>query len=148
MCSPALSHCAMVTSGFQLWPFEVFNLLPRNWQWYYSDWTCPNDSFVLPGFKLLTSGSLVLHCPTVEQWNLLFTSDTFSYLSLVQRDWMWYCPDKICESYSLFPTSIWIWSSGSLILHSTTLHMDISAFYLRQFELFNSGSNGLAVVLF
>ena len=44
------------------------------------------------------SGSLVLHSTTVPWQLLVFTSDNFRYLTLVQRDWWWYCSDWTCES--------------------------------------------------
>ena len=42
-----------------------------------------------PGFEPGTSGSLVLHSTTAPQRLLVFTSDNFRYLILVQRDWWW-----------------------------------------------------------
>ena len=41
--------------------------MQRDLQWYCSDWTCPSVSLALQGFELLTSGSVVLQSPTVEQ---------------------------------------------------------------------------------
>ena len=43
------------------------------------------------GFEPGTSASLVMHSTTVPQQLLVFTSDNFRYLTLVQRDWWWYC---------------------------------------------------------
>ena len=43
------------------------------------------------GFEPGTSGSLVLHSTTVPWQLLVFTSDNLRYLTLVQRDWWWYC---------------------------------------------------------
>ena len=42
-------------------------------------------------FEPGTSASLVMHSTTVPQQLLVFTSDNFRYLTLVQRDWWWYC---------------------------------------------------------
>ena len=39
-----------------------------------------------PGFEPGTSGSLVLHSTTAPRQLLIFTSDNFRYLTLVQRD--------------------------------------------------------------
>ena len=39
------------------------------------------------GFEPGTSGSLVLHSTTAPGQLLVFTSDNFRYLTLVQRDW-------------------------------------------------------------
>ena len=56
-----------------------------------------------PGFEPRTSGSLVLHSTTLPQWLLIFTSDNFRYLTLVQRDWWWYCSDWTCDRFSFWP---------------------------------------------
>ena len=55
------------------------------------------------GFEPGTSGSLVLHSTTVPGQLLGFTSDNFRYLTLVQRDWWWYCSDWTCERFSFWP---------------------------------------------
>ena len=54
------------------------------------------------GFEPGTSGSLVLHSTTVPLQLLVFTSDDFRYLTLVQRDWWWYWSDWTCERFSFF----------------------------------------------
>ena len=51
-------------------------------------------------FEPGTSASLVMHSTTVPQQLLVFTSDNFRYLTLVQRDWWWYCSDWTCERFS------------------------------------------------
>ena len=56
-----------------------------------------------PGFEPGTSGSLILHSTTVPQQLLVFTSDNFRYLTLVQRDWLWYCSHWTCERFSFLP---------------------------------------------
>ena len=56
-----------------------------------------------PGFEPGISGSLVLHSTTVPWQLLVFTSDNFRYLTLVQRDWWWYCSDWTCERFSFWP---------------------------------------------
>ena len=99
-----LIYCATVTSGFLLWQFQVFNsgaeglVVALSWmdQW---------ELFFLttPGFDLGNSGSLVLHSTTVPRWLLVFTSDNLKYLSLVQRDWSWYCSDWSCERFTFWP---------------------------------------------
>ena len=43
--SPALYYCAITTSFFHLWQFQVFNSVQRDWWWYCSDWTCERFSF-------------------------------------------------------------------------------------------------------
>ena len=58
---------------------------------------------VTQGFEPRTYESLVLHSTTVPRWLLVFTSDNFRYLTLVQRDWLWYCSDWTCERFSFWP---------------------------------------------
>ena len=159
--SPALYHCAMVTSGFHLWQFQVFNsgtevlvvvlfwldlweifflatlgfelgtsgslvLHSTTVPWWLLVFTCwqfqvfnsgteglvvilfwldlwENLFLATLGFELGTFGSLVLHSTTVPQWLLVITSDNFRYLTLVQRDWWWYCSDWTCERFSFWP---------------------------------------------
>ena len=152
----------MVTSGFHLWQFQVFNSGAEGlvvvlfwldlWEIFF---------LVTLGFELGTSGFLVLHSNTVPWWLLgfhlwqfqvfnsgteglvvvlfqldlweifflatlgfelgmlwistpalyhcvtwrllVFTSDNFRYLTLVQRDWWWYCSDWTCERFSFWP---------------------------------------------
>ena len=55
------------------------------------------------GCEPSTSGSLVLQSTTAPQWLLIFTSDNFRYLTLVQRNWWWYCSDWTCERFSFWP---------------------------------------------
>ena len=158
--SPALYHCAMVTSGFHLWQFQIFDSGAEELVWYCSDWTCERFSFwphwglnpgpldpnpalyhcttstsgfhlwqfqvftsgaellvvvlfwldlweifflATLGFEPMTSGSLILHSTTVPQQLLVFTSDNFRYLTLLQRDWWLYCSDWTCERFSFWP---------------------------------------------
>ena len=120
--SPALYHCTMVTSGFHLWQFQVFNFGAEGLV-VVLFWLDLWEIFFLatPGFELWTSGSLVLHSTTAPWWHLVFTSDNFRYLTLVQRDWWWYCSDWTCERFSFLATpGFELWTSGSLVLHSTT----------------------------
>ena len=104
MSSPALYHCATTTSDFHLWQFPVFNSGAEGLVvvlfWLYL-W----EIFFLatPGFEPGVSGCLVLHSTTVPWKLLIFTSDNFRYLTLVQRDWWWYCSDWTCERFSFWP---------------------------------------------
>ena len=88
--SPALYHCATVISGFHLWQFQVFNsgaeglVVVLFWLDLWEIFFLPT-----PGFELGTSGSLVLHSTMATRWLLVFTSENFRYLTLVQRDWWW-----------------------------------------------------------
>ena len=102
-----------------------------------------------PGFEPGTSGSLVLHSTTAPLQHLVFTSDNFRYLTLVQRDWWWYCSHWTCETFIYLPTlGFELGTSGSLVLHSTTEPWQLLDFHLWQFQVFNSGAEGLVVVLF
>ena len=147
--SPALYHCVTVTSDFHLWQFQVFNSGAEGlvvvlfwldlWEIFF---------LAMPGFEPRTSGSLVLHSTTVPQWLLIFTSDNFRYLSLVQRDWWWYCSDWTCERFSFWPHWVWTWDcwiSSPALYHCATTTSD---FQLWQFQVFHSGAEGLVVVLF
>ena len=102
--SSALYHCAMGTSGFHLWQFEVFNSGAEGLV-VVLFWLDLWEIFFLAtlGFEPWTSGSLVLHSTTVPWQLLVLTSDNFRYLTLVQRDWWWYCSDWTCEIYSFWP---------------------------------------------
>ena len=102
--SPALYHCAMETSGFHLWQFQVFNSGAEGLV-VVLFWLDLWEIFFLAtlGFKPRTSGSLVLHSTTAPWWLLVFTSDNFRYLTLVQRDWWWYCSDWTCERFYFWP---------------------------------------------
>ena len=101
---------------------RYLTLVQRDWWWYCSDWTCERFSFLAtPGFEPRTSGSLVLHYTTAPQGLLVFTSDNFTYLTLVQRNWWWYCSDWTCERFSFLATlGFEPGTSGSLVLHSTS----------------------------
>ena len=115
-------HCAMVTSGFHLWQFQVFNSGAEGLVMVLF-WLDLWEIFFLatPRFKPGTSGSLVLHSTTVLQWLLVFTSDNFRYLTMVQRDWLWYCSDWTSwEIFFLATLGFEPRNSGSLVLHSTT----------------------------
>ena len=144
-----LYHCTMVTSGFHLWEFQVFNSGAEGlvvvlfwldlWEILF---------LATPEFELRTSASLVLYPITMPQWLLLFTSDNLRYFTLVQRDWWWYCSDWTCERFSFWPH--WGLNQGPLDFQSCTLplcHSDF-CFHLWQFQVFNSGTEGLVVVLF
>ena len=143
--SPAFYHCTMAASGVHLWQFQVFNSGAEGlvvvlfwldlWEIFFLD---------TPGFELGTSGSLVLHS-TIVPWQLLvFTSDNFRYLTLVQRDWWWvlFWLD-LWEIFFLDHTRIStrdLWISWPALYHCT---MATSGFHLWQFEVFNSGAEGV-----
>ena len=101
---PALYHSVTETSDFHLWQFQVFNSGAEGLVvvlFWLDLWQI---SFLATlGFEPRTSGSLVLHSTTVPWQLLIFTSDNFRYLTLVQRDWWWYCSDWTCERFSFWP---------------------------------------------
>ena len=125
--------------------------MQRDWWRYSSDWTCERFFFLATlRFEPGTSGSLVLHsAPVPPWWLLVFISDNFRYISLVQRDWWWYCSDWTCQRFSFFTTpgfETWdLWISSPALYHCT---MATSGFHLWQFQVFNSGAEELVVVLF
>ena len=142
--SPALYDCASVTSGFHLWQFQVFNsgaerlVVVLFWLdlWEIIFW--PHW-----GLNLGPLDSLVLQSTTAPQWLLVFTSDNFRYLTLVQRDWWWYYSDWTCERFSFWHTRVWtrdLWILSPALYHCTTV---ISGFHLWKFQVFNSGAEGL-----
>ena len=134
----------MVTSGFHLWQFEVFNSGVEGLVMLLF-WLDLWEIFFLPalGFELGTFGFLVLHSTTAPCWLLVFTSDNLRYLTLVQRDWWWYCADWTCERFSF--CLHWGLNWGPALYHCTIV---TSGFHLWQFQVFNSGAEGLGVVLF
>ena len=139
----------MVTSGFHLWQFQVFNsgaqgmVLVFFWLDMWEIFFYPT-----PSFELGTSESLFLHSSTAPWWLLVFTSDNFRYLTLVQRDHWWYSSDWMCERFSFSHTWLWNgdhWISCPALYHCT---MVTSGFHLWQFQVFNSGAKGMVLVLF
>ena len=135
---------------FHLWQFQEFNS-GAEWWVVVLFWLDLWEIFFLAtlGFESKTSGSLVLHSNNVSWWLLVFTSDNFRYLTLVQRDWWWYCSDWTCERFSFWPQlGFDPVTSRSLVLHSTTAPRWLLVFTSWQFQVFNSGANWLVVVLF
>ena len=90
---PSITGSLVLHSTSVSWWFQVLFLLDL-WEIFF---------LATPGFEPGDSGSLVLHSTTVPQWFLVFTSDNVRYLTLVQRDWWWYCSDWTCERFSLWP---------------------------------------------
>ena len=121
--------------------------MQRDWWWYYSDWTCDRFSFTALGFEPGTSGSQVLHSTTAPYWLLVFTSDIFRYLTLVQRDWWWYYSDWTCDRFSFTALGFEPGTSGSQVLHSTTAPYWLLVFTSDNFQVFNSSAEGLVVIL-
>ena len=124
--------------------------MQRDWWRYSSDWTCERFSFwPHQGLNPRTSGSLVLHSTTVPWWLLVFISDNFRYISLVQRDWWWYCSDWTCwEIFFLATPGFEPGTSGSLVLHSTTAPWQLLVFISDNFRYLTLVQKELVVVLF
>ena len=123
-------HSTTVTFGFHLWQFEVFNSGAEGLV-VVLFWLDLWEIFFLATlvFEPRTSGSLVLHSTTVPWQLLVFTSDIFRYLTLVQRDWWSYCSDWTCERFSFYPHwGLNLGPLGSLVLHSTTVPWQLLVF--------------------
>ena len=104
-------------------------------------------------------GSLVLHSTTVSRQPLVFISDNFRYLTLVQRDWWWYCSDWTCKRFSF---SVWTCerfsffttpgfetgTSGSVVMHSTTVSQQLLVFISDNFRYLTLVQRWLVVILF
>ena len=147
--SPALYHCDLATSWFHLWQFQVFNCGAERLVMVLF-WLELWESFFLPtlGFELKTSESLVLHSTTVPWQLLVFTSDNFRYLTLVQGDWWWYFLTGPVRDFIFSHTGVW---TGDLRISSPALyHCDLATswFHLWQFQVFNCGAERLVMVLF
>ena len=123
------SYCTMVTSGFHLWQFEVFNSGAEG-SLVVLFWLDVWEIFILPILELWNQGPLdfyVLHSTTVPWWLLVFTSDHLRYLTLVQRDHWWYSSDWTCERFSFIPH--WVFNWGPLDLQSCTLPLHNGDFW-------------------
>ena len=148
--SPALYHCAMETSDFHLWQFQVFNSGAEGLV-VVLFWLDLWEIFFLatPGFKPGTSGSLVLHYyhwATVTSDFHLWQFQVFNSGAeglVVVLFWL-----DLWEIFFLATPEFEPGTSGSLVLHSTTVSQWLLIFHLWQFQVFNSGAEGLVVVLF
>ena len=132
-----------------LWQFQVFTFGAEGLVMVLF-WLDLWEFFFLPtlGFELGTYRSLVLHSTTVPWQLVVFTSDNFRYLTLLQRDWWWYCSDWTCENFSF--CSHWLWT-GDLWISSPALYdcaMATCGFHLWKFQIFTFGAEGLVLVLF
>ena len=140
----------MVTSGFHLWQFEVFNSGAVGLVVVFF-WLALWEIFFLAtlGFELGTSGSLVLHSTTAPQQIAGFDLWQFHVFNsgaeglVVVLIWLDLWDIFILATLGFEPRT-----SGSLVLHSYHCATSTSSFHLWQFEVFNSGAEGLVVVLF
>ena len=100
-------------------------------------WLDLSEIFFLatPGFEPGTSGSLVLHSTTVPQQFLVFISDNFRYLTLVAEGlvvvlfWL-----DLSEIFFLATPGFEPGTSGSLVLHSTTVPQQLLVFISDNFR--------------
>ena len=134
--SHALYPLSTLTTSFHLWQFQVFNSVAEGlvvvlfrldlWVIFF---------LATPGFEPGTSGDLVLHSTTVPQRLLVFTSNNFSYLILVHREWWRYFSGWTCERFSFWPhKGLNQGTSGSLVLHSTTAPWHLLVFTFINFR--------------
>ena len=105
--------------------FRYLTLVQRNWWvvlfWLDLWWDFHSTHTGLWTWDLWMSSPALYHC--CHSWLLVFTSDNFRYLTLVQRDWWWYCSDWTCDRFTFTQHQGLNWmTSGSLVLHSTTMH--------------------------
>ena len=141
----------MVTSGFHLWQFQVFNSGAEGLVVVLFLLDLSEIFFLATlGFEPRTFGSLVLHSTTVPRQLLVFISDNIRYLTLGAegigggivlngpvRDFLF------GHTRALIPAP-----SGSLGPALYYCAMANSSFHLWQFQVFNSGAEELVVVLF
>ena len=139
-----------MTSGFHLWHFQVFNSGAKRLV-VVLFWLDLWEIFFLAtlGFEPKTSGSLVLHSTTVTLVTSGFHFKQFQVFNsgaeglVVVLFWL-----DLWEIFFLATLGFEPWTSESLVLHSTTAATVTSSFHLWQFQVFNSGAEGLVVVLF
>ena len=175
--SLALYHCATVISGFHLWQFQLLNSSADGLV-VVLFWLDLWETFFMPtqGFKLGTSGSLVLHSTTVPQQLHVFTSEIGGGIVLTGPVREFIFAHKVTSGFHLWQFQVFnsgaerlvvvlfwldLWeifilltsgfelgTTGSLVLHYTMVTQVISGFHLWQFQVFNPGAEGLVVVLF
>ena len=137
----------MVTSGFHLWQFQVFNSGAEG-SLVVLFWLLRDFLYLQMWVK---NGDLWICSPALYHyiwWLLVFTSDNLRNITQGQRDWWWYCSHMTCERFSFCFTGV---STGNLWIYSPALYHYSTVtfgFHLLQFEVFNSGAEGLVVVFF
>ena len=101
-------HCTTVP-----WWFLVSTLTSLEGLVVVLFWLDLWDNFFLPsvGFELWISSPALYHCVMVTSG---ITSWQFRYLTLVERDWWWFCSDWTCERFSFCPQ--WDLNQGPLDL--------------------------------
>ena len=135
---------------FHLWQFQVFNSGAEGLV-VVLFWLDLWEIFFLPSleFETGTSGSLVLHSTTVPQWLLVFYLWQFQVFNSGAEglvgvlSWL-----GLWEIYFFSTMLFELGTSGSLVLHCTTVPWQHLIFHVSQFQVSNSGAQGLMVVLF
>ena len=131
------------TAPWQLVVFTSDNvryltLVQRDWWWYRSDWTCERFHFCL--HQGLNWG------PALYHWTIVTSSFHLWQFQVFNSDVEglgWYCSDWMCERFSF--CLHWGLKWRPVHYHCS---MVTCGFHLWQFEVFNSGAEGLVVVLF
>ena len=149
--SPALYHCAMATSGFYLWQFQVFkSSAERLMVVLYL--IGPVRNFLFGQTEVWTRdlwiySPALYHCAIVTSGFYLWQFQVFTssaerlvvilYLIRTVRDF-------------LFGPNSGVWTRDLWIYSTALYHCAIatSGFHLWQFQVFKSGAEGLMVVLF
>ena len=148
--SPALYHCTTVTFGFHIWQFEVFKSGAEGlvvvlfwldlWEIFF---------LAIPGFELWDlwiSSPALYHCTMATSGFHLWQFEVFNSGTqglVVVLFWL-----DLWEIFFLATLGFEPRTSGSVVLHSTTVPQLTSGFHLWQFQVFNTGAEGLVVVLF
>ena len=113
--SPALYHCAMVTSGFHLWQFEVFNSGAGGLVVVLC-WLDLWEIFFLPALRFeLGTSTLPLH-PSVFQFSPLTNSGIQLWCRGIGGGVVLIGPMR---DFIFGHTRVWSGASRSLVLHST-----------------------------
>ena len=147
--SPALYHCATVTSGFHLWLFQVFNSVQRIGDGIFLIGPVRDFLFGHNRFQLGTSASLVLHSTTVATANSGFHLWQFQVFNsgaeglVVVIVLIGTVRDVLFGHTSVSTGDLWI--SSPAIYHCATA---TSGFHLWLFQVFNSGAEGLVNGIF
>ena len=147
--SPALFHCTVVISSFHLWQFHVFNSCVEGLGVVIVMIGPVRDfHFACTGIwtgDLWISSPALFHCTMMTSGFNLWQFEVFNSGAealVVSLCWFY-----LWEIFFLPAVKFELGISGFLVLHSTTCIMVTSGFHLWQFEVFNSGAEGLVVSL-
>ena len=138
-----------MTSPFHFWQFQAYN---SGAQWFFVAlfWLALWKFFHFSCIKFCTgniwiSSPSFYHCVIVTPG---FTSDNFIYMTLVQRDWQYYCFDWTCENISFLPLlEFEVGTSGPLVLHLLTVLWCLMCFTSDIYRYLIFGAKGLLGML-